>query len=215
MDLTTPQEQTDVIPGWSQVSLPGGTLVMVSKELTPFPLPPSGTACLANAGATFYWRDDHLFDDRTGADRSAYGDHSMHIQCTADTNLSPCSQLASHYFLPPQPVYSPVGADYASFEAMLITASPEMQTRAAVTTCTLTVVEQAGGGALMFSWIDALGEDGHEIYRGDTVTWTTPDDQETGQPSYYYLIVPRRGTDRRYGTDSAGTTRPPSSSECP
>ncbi len=40
---------TDVIPGWSQ-SLPGGTLVMVSKELTPFPLPPSGTACLPNAG---------------------------------------------------------------------------------------------------------------------------------------------------------------------
>lgn len=109
----------------------------------------------------------------------------------------------------PKPVYSPVGADYAAIEAIPITASPEMQTRAALTTCTLTVVEQAGGGTLMFSWIDALGEDGYEIYRGDmdTVTWTTPDDQETGQPSYYYLIVPRRGTAAWKGQPWADTVR--------
>jgi len=48
-----------------------------------------------------------------------------------------------------------------------------------------------------------------------TVNWTSPDDQETGRPSYYYLVVPRRGTERRYGTDGAGTPRSPSSAECP
>lgn len=90
------------------------------------------------------------------------------------------------------------------------------------------------GGRTELRWVAARAVDGYEIYRGeltspfvyshgtalacglsaDTVSWQTPDDQETGQPSYYYLVVPRRGEQREWGTGS-GAERPPSSTPCP
>jgi hypothetical protein len=95
-------------------------------------------------------------------------------------------------------------------------------------------LERLGDGRLELQWSDAEGEEGYEIYRGtltapftyghDTAlecglpagatSWLTPDDQETGQPSYYYLVVPRRATLRGWGVDGSGMPRPPASMPC-
>ena len=92
-----------------------------------------------------------------------------------------------------------------------------------------------GGGRLELRWVSAHDVDGYEVYRGElsspftyghdtilacdlptpTVSWQSPDDQETGHPSYYYLVVARRGTEREWGTDGLGTPRPPAPMMCP
>jgi hypothetical protein len=224
----------DAWPSWSQVSLPEGTLVSYHRELTPFPVR-EGAACTPDAGMTFYWRDDASFNDLSGDDTSAYGNHGIHLQCTADTNTEAYSSRMTHYPLPPQDPYASIGNDYAQREENPLTITTEAQTRAELTDADIHAVERAGDGRLAFHWVDALGEDGYEIYRGDlvspfayghdaavacglpagTITWSSPDDQETGQPSYYYLVVPRRGSSRAYGTDSAGDPRPPAAMPCP
>jgi hypothetical protein len=95
-------------------------------------------------------------------------------------------------------------------------------------------VQNAGGGQLSFQWVDAEGEDAYEVYRGDltapftynhsnmacglaagATSWLTPDDQITGAPSYYYLVVPRKGGLRGWGADGTGMPRPPAAALCP
>jgi hypothetical protein len=96
-------------------------------------------------------------------------------------------------------------------------------------------VERLDGGRLELRWVSAHDVDSYEIYRGElaspfayshdtalacglataTSSWSTPDDQVTGHPSYYYLVVARRGADREWGEDGSGTPRPPSSLPCP
>ena len=49
----------------------------------------------------------------------------------------------------------------------------------------------------------------------DLRVWVSLDDQETDQPSYYYLVVPRTGPERSWGFDGDGAARPPSLSPCP
>jgi hypothetical protein len=223
------------LPEWSQASLPYGTMVSCVKQLTPFPLPPTSTGCYPDAGVTFYWRDDASYSDGTGNDASAYGNHGAHLRCTADTNTSPYVLATTTYPLPPQSPYSPVGDSYAERERNPLGVTPAAQARAALTDAMLGEVRRVGDGRLAFRWIDALGEDAYEIYRGvltspflydhdtalqcglppDTLEWTTPDDQEKAQPGYYYLVVSRRGANREYGTDSTGSPRPPSASPCP
>jgi hypothetical protein len=222
-------------PAWSQMSLPDGTLVLDFEELTPFPWPDPGAGCAPDAGAEFYWRDDDGFDDLSGDDPGAWGNHGTHLHCTADTNASPYSMATTHYFLPPQDPYVPVGGTYAAHgdSPPQVTASP--QVRAALTDATISIVDLLDGGRVALGWIDALGEDGYEVYRGllrspfvyghdtalecelppETESWITPDDQVTGQPSYYYLVVPRRGAEREWGKDGDGEPRPPSGHSCP
>jgi hypothetical protein len=222
-------------PAWSQASLPAGTLVMYQKELTPFPAPDPNRSCAPQAGATFYWRDDAGINDTTGDDQAAIGNHGIHLYCTADTNTSPYSLTATHYFLPAQNPYVPAGGAYAQREENPLFVTAAGQARAPLTDPDLTDIAPAGEGRLSLLWTDALGEDSYEIYRGEilspftcnhdtalacglpaqSIAWTSPDDQQTGQPSYYYLVVPRRGAQRLYGTDSAGTPLPPSASPCP
>ena len=220
-------------PTWSRVSLPDGTLVFYRKELTSFPA--RDPICTTGSGVSFYWRDDDRFDDLLGDDTSAYGNHGLHIECTADTNVDAYSSLMTHYPLPPQQNYAPVGDLYAVREETPLMINVESQTRAATTGARLIGVERADGGRITLTWTDVLGEDAYEIYRGilqasfiynhdtpvacdlpaDTTTWTSPDDQESGQPPYYSLIVPRTGATRDFGTHSSGAPRPPSSTLCP
>jgi hypothetical protein len=96
-------------------------------------------------------------------------------------------------------------------------------------------IDRLDGGRLELRWVAARDIDEYEIYRGElaapfvyehdtalacglppaTASWSTPDDQETGQPSYYYLVVARRGAQREWGVDGSGTPRPPSSLRAP
>jgi hypothetical protein len=96
-------------------------------------------------------------------------------------------------------------------------------------------VRPLGGGQIELQWTDTDWEDEYEIYRGtltvpfayshDTVLacaipggstfWVSPDDQQTGQPSYYYLVVPRRDDTRQFGEASDGTQRPAAAATCP
>lgn len=96
-------------------------------------------------------------------------------------------------------------------------------------------LRRMGGGQLELQWTDTDWEDEYEIYRGtltapftyshDTVLacgigggttfWISPDDQETGQPSYYYLVVPHGLNNRVFGEDSDGVLRPEASTTCP
>lgn len=220
-------------PTRSQVILPDGTLVFYRKELTSFPA--RDPTCTTGSGVSFYWRDDDRFDDLSGDDTSAYGNHGLHIECTADTNVDAYSSLMTHYPLPPQQNYAPVGALYAVREETPLMINVESQIRAAATGARLIGVERADGGRITLTWADVLGEDVYEIYRGilqasfiynhdtpvacdlpaDTTTRTSPDDQESGQPPYYSLIVPRTGATRNFGTHSSGAPRPPSSTLCP
>jgi len=226
---------SESLPSWEQVSLPGGTMVLHQWELTPFPYPSPIWPCAPDAGITFYGRDEAAFDDESGEDNAAYGNHGIHLFCTRDTNLSPYSIAQSHILLPPQDPYSPVGAEYAAHEETPLSATADSQLRAALTDARLEEVGRAGAGKLALAWEDALGEDSYEIYRGDLTApfafghdaalacglapqatgWTTADDQETDQPSYYYLVVARRAGDRSYGVDGDGSPRPPSASPCP
>ncbi len=157
------------------------------------------------------------------------------MYCTEDTNTSAYSIRMTHYVLPPQGTYLPVGQDHAGREENPLLLDTEAQTRSVLTDAHLYRVERAGAGRLSFFWTDALGEDSYEIYRStlwspftyghdtaiacdlpaQTTTWTSTNDQETGQPSYYYLVVPRSGATRIYGTDGTGSPRPPASSPCP
>ena len=220
---------------WNQVSLPEGTLVSQAKVLTPFPTPEPGRVCAPDSGSFFYWQDDDAFDDATGDDPYAIGNHGLHIYCTADTSTSPYSHLMKHYFLQPQDPYVSVWPDYAARAEDPLDLTTEAQIRSALTDARLDAMERAGNGRLAFHWTDALGEDVYEIYRGELVspfnyghdtalgcelpaqatTWTTEDDQETAQPSYYYLVVPRRGSERAYGNGGWNEPRPPSLFPCP
>jgi hypothetical protein len=199
------------VPAWAQASLPGGTLVVHQRELTGFPYPDPGAACAPEAGATFYWRDDASFDDLSGEDGSAYGNHGVYLRCTGDTNASPYSFATTHYFLAPQDPYAAVGPDYAQREESPLGVTASFQVRGEETDARLERVERVGGGRLELGWTDAVGEDAYEIYRGELAFG----DQETGQPSYYYLVVARRGVEREYGRDGSGAPRPPSSAPCP
>jgi hypothetical protein len=96
-------------------------------------------------------------------------------------------------------------------------------------------VRRVGGGQLEFQWIDTDWEDEYEIYRGTltapftynhdtilacdiaggTTLWVSPDDQETAQPSYYYLVVPHGLNTRVFGEDSDSVSRPPAATTCP
>jgi hypothetical protein len=91
-----------------------------------------------------------------------------------------------------------------------------------------------GDGRLDLRWDDVPDEDLYEVYRGElagpfsyrhdtpmacglpagTTRWVTGADQMTDQPSYYYLVVPRRGYLHGWGAASAAP-RPPSASPCP
>jgi hypothetical protein len=141
----------------------------------------------------------------------------------------------THYFLPPQDPYAAVGEAYAAHgdTPPQVTAAPQI--RAALTDASLSLMDRLEGGRVALGWIDALGEDGYEIYRGPLLSpfayghdtalecalppesedWSSADDQVTGQPDYYYLVVPRRGSQRMWGTDGDGDARPPSGSPCP
>jgi len=125
----------------------------------------------------------------------------------------------THYPLPPQEVYAPIGDLYAAREEAPLIVTAEPQSLAVTSGARLIGVERAGGGRITLTWTDALGEDAYDIYRGvlqaDTTTWTSPDDQESGQPPYYYLIVPRTGATHDYGMDNSGVPRPPSNTPCP
>jgi hypothetical protein len=96
-------------------------------------------------------------------------------------------------------------------------------------------LRRIGGGQVELQWTDTDWEAEFEVYRGlltspftynhdtmlacgvpgGTTQWTTPTDQETAQPSYYYLIVPRSGSTRQFGEDSEGNPRPPAAAVCP
>jgi hypothetical protein len=96
-------------------------------------------------------------------------------------------------------------------------------------------VVAAGDGRLALRWDDVPDEDLYEVYRGelagtffydhdtpiacglpvDTTQWQTGTDEMTAQPSYYYLVVPRRGYLHGWGAASSGAPRPPSTSPCP
>lgn len=223
------------VSSWSQVSLPEGTIVLYRKELTPFPPQEPPSDCWEEAGASFYWRDDSQFDDLTGDDCAAYGNHGIHLYCIEDTNTAPYSTSANHYFLPPQDPYESVGPFYAEVEENPLIASFEVQERNGLTDAYLFAMNREAEGRLSFNWEDALGEDCYEIYRGNLLTpfaynyntalgcdipaqttaWTTHNDEVTGQPSYFYVVVPRREMQRKYGQASDGSPRPPSGTPCP
>jgi V8-like Glu-specific endopeptidase len=96
-------------------------------------------------------------------------------------------------------------------------------------------VRKMGGGQIELRWTDTDWEELYGVYRGTltapfsynhdtilacdlvsgTTQWMTPDDQATGQPSYYYLVVPQFQNTYQFGQDSDGDRRPPSATVCP
>ena len=228
--------QTLGLPSWTQASLPGGTFVTCQQALTLFPQPDPGASCVPNAGAHLYWRDDAAFDDLTGVDRKAIGNNGLRLTCLGETNSSAYSLNWEHYFLPPQAPPAPVGQDYSAIEQAPLHATITPQARASLTDCLIEDGDHHDDdGQISFYWSGALGQDSFEIYRGmlqtpfalqhdvalacglpsDLTEWTTPGDEVSGQPSTYYLVVPRQGSQRAYGMNSFGVPRPPSSSQCP
>ena len=112
---------------------------------------------------------------------------------------------------------------------------PALRDQPSLSAAPLESVLHAGGGRLEFHWTDAQSKTEYEVYRGEltsvftyahdaaigcgipaeSTSWSTPDDQETAQPSYYYLVVPRRGSLRVWGAADSGLPRPPSPAPCP
>ena len=144
---------------------------------------------------------------------------------------SECSNDRNACTTPPDSCEGGMGAASQYFDIPV----PMPPLREALPAGALYAVERAAGGTLRFGWADVDGEEAYEIYRGEllspfyyghdtalacglpanTTTWVSPDDQETDQPSYYYLVVPRTGFGRDWGFDGAGVARPPSVAPCP
>jgi hypothetical protein len=142
-----------------------------------------------------------------------------------------CSSTRAVCTTPPDTCEGGMGAASQFFEFPI----PMLPLREQRTDAWLHRVDRLDGGRLELRWVTARDVDDYEVYRGELTapfvyghdtslacgissaagSWSTPDDQETGHPSYYYLVVARRGAQREWGVDGSGAARPPSSLPCP
>ena len=127
-----------------------------------------------------------------------------------------CSSTRAVCTTPPDTCEGGMGAASQFFDFPI----PMLPLREQRTDAWLHRVDRLDGGRLDLRWVAARDVDGYEVYRGElsspfvyghdtalvcglspaTASWSTPDDQETGHPSYYYLVVARRGAQSEWGS---------------